>query len=397
MVDFTEFEERDPFNPQNLVRGTIAHGGGFNYGRLDITHINGNPVPQTIYGTPKMHYPFDKEGRFNFPKVKNIEMFDKLDGTNVFGYKYRYKGRTFISFKTRLRPFLSNNYGQFLDMWQRMLKKYPDLVRLFEHNPSIDGFSFELYGVENTHLIKYDVLLDTALLFGIRGQSVVSPTDIVKDTMGTDGIVKFVPMATRIFRFTSYDYRRPNEDLLSNHKLTQMYKNQQVQMDGNLTEDDGIYAGTEGQIWYAHLETGEIQLFKCKPHQIELIHWSSDNAIHRNVIHTTAQNALESYAELTVDAVKELLSEEFADVQINKSVDRIKKAVDKINEDMYYLDKVEEILTTTAYGGYELLYPWQEMSTGDLMRVLVKELGKDKRVYKSLIAFMTKEGMLSNG
>ena len=53
------FEEKDPYNPQNIVRGLISRESTEFYGALKITHINNNPVSeQLIMGTPKMHYPF---------------------------------------------------------------------------------------------------------------------------------------------------------------------------------------------------------------------------------------------------------------------------------------------------------------------------------------------------
>ena len=161
MPNYTKFEkETDSFNPQNKVSGYVEHGSGKNYGRLLIKEINGVETDQIIYGAPKFTYPFNKDGVLTFPhSISRIEAYDKLDGTNVTQYHYEHNGYAYVSYKTRLRPFLSNSYGEFLTMWKRMLEKYPGIEKMPFDYPGTH-FSYELYGKENTHLIDYDVDLD---------------------------------------------------------------------------------------------------------------------------------------------------------------------------------------------------------------------------------------------
>ena len=84
--DWSRFGEKDPFN-DNYVEGYICRGFGDTYGSLFITKVNGEKVPQVIYCTPKIHYPFDQQNNWHFPKAKKILAYVKKDG--CFNYKTR--------------------------------------------------------------------------------------------------------------------------------------------------------------------------------------------------------------------------------------------------------------------------------------------------------------------
>ena len=353
------FEEQDPFNPQNIVKGLLTVGGKKNYGRLDIESVNGVPASQIILGTPKISYPFDKNGNYNFPSVDMMEIYEKLDGTNVFMYSYEAGGKIFITYKPRLRPFLVNSrFGPFQDMWKRMLERYPRIPKLFRDSPVyISGYSFELYGAENTHLIEYEVPLDTALLFAVTVNGDIEPPSWVSP-MG-------VPSAVLIDRLT-YD---------SPDFLIEEYKGMQEYMGENLIEKEETFVGSEGQIWYAYLGDTTWTMFKCKPHEIERIHWASSKYIHRNTILGATQNAFESTDDVTIDYVKDLLREEFEEETIKNSHDRIKKVVDQLNKDMFYYGEIERLLD-----GSDI----DLENKGDVMRLLVGELkSKDKSIFKA--------------
>lgn len=167
------FEVVDVFNNDHILKGHICHKDGQCYGSMLITHINGMQTIDggiVIYGTPKQKYPFDKNGIWHFPPTEKITIYDKIDGTNVLGFKYIFRGKEYVSYKLRLTPVVRNSrFGNFLDMWRKMLAKYPISERIKDHTSY--NFSFELYGNSNKHLIEYDVLLDTALLFIINNQT----------------------------------------------------------------------------------------------------------------------------------------------------------------------------------------------------------------------------------
>lgn len=113
------FAETDPFNGVE-VRGFICFQQDHRYGALCIYYADGYlPSTQVVYGTPKLRYPFDKQGRFRFPIAEKIEVYEKLDGTNILAFVCETaNGEHKLSFKTRLCPFIrSGEMGDFLEMW----------------------------------------------------------------------------------------------------------------------------------------------------------------------------------------------------------------------------------------------------------------------------------------
>ncbi|MCP5104667.1 MAG: hypothetical protein GY950_14885, partial [bacterium] len=175
--DLQPFEAQDPIHPQNTLKGFISRKSDHRYGAVAITHINNKDAYQLHYATPKQHYPFGKDGKFNFPPAKEIEVYEKLDGTNVCAYRYYFQEKPFQTYKLRLYPVLRNSkFGNFLDLWQEMLDKYPQLADICQTNNC--SVSFELYGSRNTHLITYDTSLDIVLPSAITpaGQIISPPT-----------------------------------------------------------------------------------------------------------------------------------------------------------------------------------------------------------------------------
>ena len=317
--DCKSFTEEDPFNTQNVVEGLIGTTNDHRYGALLITSINGVSCEQLIFATPKLKYPFDRSGRYVFPSAQKIEAYTKLDGTNVFMYRYTAENKVFVSYKTRLRPFLKESrFGSFLEMWSGMLKKYPNISKLFLANPHLDGFSFELYGSLNKHLISYDVSLDTALLFGITGDAAKVVPSGGLDSLGV-----------------------PTADL--ENKITKNYvweyESAQDKIEEDLEETEDGFKGQEGQVWYIQTHDGLWSMFKLKPHTIENIHWAS-GGIPRLVIKATAYNTLETESDITKKAVVALLLEEFSQEQINSSTIRIENVVSEIAEELVFRERV---------------------------------------------------------
>ena len=170
-----EFEEIDPFNPQNILKGTINLSNE-NYGGLQIHSVNGvvGMRHQKISATPKIHYPeyISSRGKNTThffhsreKEIYDIQVYEKVDGSNVFGFTYHNAhGEQFVSYKLRLRPFLANSpYGDFLDLF-RSVK--PDGLDEYILNSGYN-ISMELWGKANPHLIHYpSVDLQLTLLFG---------------------------------------------------------------------------------------------------------------------------------------------------------------------------------------------------------------------------------------
>jgi hypothetical protein len=82
-----EFREVDSFN-NNLLEGYICRQSDHRYGCLLITKVNDEDCQQIIWTTPKLDYPFDKVGNYHFPDCKQIQFYEKLDGTNILSYHY---------------------------------------------------------------------------------------------------------------------------------------------------------------------------------------------------------------------------------------------------------------------------------------------------------------------
>lgn len=182
--DYNTFCEVDPFNSKNELRGFISRRSNEFYGALLITHVNDKELkPQLIMATPKMHYPFDsrEDGSrsYKFPIANKVEVYEKLDGTNVLAYFYTDGDNRFLTYKTRLRPFLSSSkFGDFKNMWLETASKYFNEIE-HEMERSDCNLSFELYGARNPHLIAYPNSLDIALLFGVTNTgAILSPAQL---------------------------------------------------------------------------------------------------------------------------------------------------------------------------------------------------------------------------
>lgn len=313
---FREFDEKDPFNG-NRVTGFISRTSDDRYGALMITAVNGKECVQLIKCTPKLHYPFDGHGRYTFPKARRIERYHKLDGTNIFGYRYvDAKGFRYVSFKTRLLPFVGDSrFGSFQTMLREMLDKYPMIPDMIVENDA--DISFELWGARNPHLVKYKIPLELSILFGRHSGYVIPPSELKIPTgyvfAGFEGLV--------------------------DGNYVETYKAAQYVMEKGLVEDDGYYVGQEGEVWYLLTEDGMWHMFKCKPETIEMIHWSQ-GGIGKNIIMATCENALENWDTPTVTNVKELLLEEFQQHDIDQVHYRIQGYLDEVIERHMLMDTV---------------------------------------------------------
>lgn len=347
--DYREFDEKDPFN-DNQVQGYISRRGDNSYGALLIESVNWEKCPQLIYCTPKIPYPFDKTGNWHFPKAKKIERYEKLDGTNIFSFRYHdAKQKEFVSHKTRLLPFVGNSrFGPFRDMVVEIFGKTKS-----ENLPLTVGYnvSYELWGAKNPHLVKYDTPLELSILFFRNGQKILPPSSICLSVSSATlrGLV--------------------DRDYIWN------YEESQKDMDKNLKdEEDGYYTGCEGEVWYLLTEDGLWHQFKCKPETIETIHWSA-GGIGKNQIIATCENAFENWDAPTVENVIELLKEEFSQDKIDKIHDTIEKRLKEVFQKHEFIENVVK--------DYEELGINILENKGDVMRALSGKYDKKdmRRVY----------------
>jgi len=323
-------------------------------------------------GTPKMHYPFnaraDGTRNYVFPSAKEIEIYEKLDGTNILAFCYFDDHNRYISYKTRLRPFAgSGKFGNFYSMWREAAFPYLSEIRKLMINKQCN-LSFELYGARNPHLVLYKNPLDIALLFGVTNSGrIMSPTDLQLATRDSYTPQTDIPLVKR--------FNVINKDYVWN------YEKVQEELQETLVEgEDEHYTGVEGTVWYLRtLDNRSIQL-KCKPETIEAIHFAS-GGMSRNSIIATCWNAYENTDNPTVEFVKQLLLEEFKPDVIEASHYRIANCVEFVKEQMQFrqlvLDEYRKL-------GKNIL-----LEKNEVMRELSKKFDKKemRKVYTIITNF----------
>ena len=316
----TAFDTLDPFNSDLRLEGFLSQKPDHRYGGLAILRVGGEPAPQVIYATPKVHYPFGKDGQFHFPPVERIHLYEKLDGTNVLAYHYRdAAGASHLTYKLRLAPTLRNSkWGPFLDYWRELLARHPEVPRLVEANHC--HVSFEMYGARNTHLIAYETDLAMAALFGVRPSdaSIVGPFQL--ELFG-------VPAAPLLGEL------RAGEDSVAR------YASLRAEMESrNRPVAEEKLAGTEGAVWYVTEPSGRVTLWKCKPESVEQIHWAT--GINKTAVIATCWNALELSDALSYEVLLPLLLEEYQADDIERFRPHIDEVIAEVNREFDFRQRV---------------------------------------------------------
>ena len=312
------FDVEDPFTGLAL-RGALSRRPDHRYGALAITHVDGRPALQRVFATPKLHYPFDRLGTFRFPPVSRIDIYEKLDGTNVLAYRFHdADGNRHTTYKLRLHPVMRNSrFGPFLDMWREMLDRYPAIARLPEANGC--SASFELYGSRNAHLMLYDRPLDCALLFGVDAEGRPRPPSEL-ETLG-------VPTPRRLGileagRDPVAEYGRVRREL----------------EEGLERCEEEMLRGVEGTVWYVRTAAGGLALFKCKPESVEAIHWAG--GINKMAVTATCWNLLETSDELTYETLLPLLAEDYEPEEIEKFRTHVLDCIASVTDQLAFQTRV---------------------------------------------------------
>ena len=361
--DCSEFRETDPFNPQNHVEGQISFSRDRRYGALQIKRINGEPAYQPlIFGTPKIAYPFGLGHNYRFPSAERIYRFRKYDGTNIFMYRYKNNGREYITFKVRLFPFLR---GRYITMWKYMLRKYPQITELFKMNPDVTGFSFELYGADNPHMIQYkEVKLDIVLLFGLRG----TQGQIVLNTEIETGDTRKAKHLGTVETDYVWHYEQEQQDFDKRLSFIGLDQNQAP-----------VFSGEEGSIWYVKLkDTCEIRMYKCKPHQIEQVHWTqTQTQLSPAVIWATILKAFENWENPELGEIITILNEDYPIHQIAASTGQIEQMFSIAKNEADIRKKIWELMIMHGFDG--------NTNTATVFHKIASQLNQDKRlVYKTI-------------
>lgn len=314
-----QFDAEDPFSG-NRVTGMIHKTANTRYGMLDIETVNGKPCSQVIWATPKMHYPMDLEGNFKPPPYDKIDIYSKLDGTNILGFQYHdADGNDFISYKTRLMPFLkvSHSYGDFLNMWKEMLTRYPAIPELVKENDC--NLSFELYGKRNKVWMEYDVSLDCALLFGVKDGNIIAPSYLATEGVPVADLIRTINRSMSI-----RDFEKAYQE------ITQ-YLNEHLHVDEQKVGNESVelLTGIEGSVWYLITDERTVQS-KCKPDHIRDLHWAASAGIPTHSIAITIKNAFEQGAPVTYALIKEMLMEEYPESEVDRRSIKIENLLVKL-------------------------------------------------------------------
>lgn len=342
----SEFCEVDSFNPQNTVEG-IIYKSPKNYGKMVITKVNGRDCQQMINTTPKFDYlgnlnyiPQNREldyitrsKLFEGKACSKIEIFEKVDGTNVaMFFYYDADGNRFFSYKTRLRPFMkASKFGDFLFMWNKLLEQYTEDFEIIKILMIQGNFNvcFEMFGSVNPLLIKYTISLDCRILYLVdyNNGEILSPS-----LLGRDGLHQL--NSPQLYETLIIDLRTELNTVYFQHI-------DKLELDWHSTADK------EGEMWYFWLNDVEKEqprptfvAWKCKPPSVVAL--QGDQVISYNEAYTTCYNALENVeneSEL-FDETKVLLAEVYSEEKINDKLDLIHKAVNDVINYIHFRVKV---------------------------------------------------------
>jgi|WetSurSiteA1Bulk_404760.scaffolds.fasta_scaffold00108_23 hypothetical protein len=370
------FSLQDPFNNDQVVEGYLCHHSSALYGALLIYKVNGEETkPQKIFCTPKLHYPFGRvegpERNYHFPVSEKVDVYEKLDGTNICSYSYENaQGERFVAHKTRLSPFLKKSkFGDFFSLWEELLARYPQLRRPERVRSGEYSFSYELFGFRNPLLVSYDIALETKLLFGVKQYDATVTLPETFDDLGVNLNTVFSACLTDKELIRVYEQFR--EDAQA--KATKVFSGSD--------ETTFNIRGIEGYVFYLTEPGGHISQWKNKPQIVENEHWASDT-LPMSVILPTVWNSiegLEDLKDLTVAYVSALLLEEFSQLQINNSTNRIEKAINSVVSRLTFRRSIMDIYQNCGVkfdGG----------NKGDVMRALSPHFNRNdmKNVYTAL-------------
>jgi len=326
--EYQDFSLQDTFNPDNTITGKLCRISDHRYGALYIHEVNGKRAPQVIYCTPKLQYPFDKQGKFTLPdSISHIYSYEKLDGTNICAFRYTdYTGKRFTSFKTRLTPVLQNNsFNQFRDLWEEAMERNEWIREVLDVMVEYN-LSFELYGSRNPITVKYEEDLAVKLLFLVECSTgrVIPPH--------SHALSGNAPKWVKLDELNKTTYQKLQKEATA------------VNSGDLLTEGWVLYVGRVGQGW--------LQL-KCKPEEIEKIHWAA-GGIPNSSLWATAINGFESEGDLSMDGFRRLLAEEYTSQQIGKAEVKLKKTLSQAREHILLTAQANEAWKKAREAGFDL-------------------------------------------
>jgi len=95
-------------------------------------------------------------------------------------------------------------------------------------------------------------------------------------------------------------------------------------------------------------------MLKCKPEEIEKIHWTASGFIPEKSLFNTALNVFESNDNPSIDNFIELLKEEYPQELITKSYHKIEKVWNKALERIEFTKTVNEVWILAKQNGLDI-------------------------------------------
>ena len=316
------FDVEDTFNEGNRLQGykfvprsTQEISNALGYGSLYIEKVNGRKCPQWVWATPKMHYPFNRDGVFKYPAgISNIWIYSKYDGSNLLSFSYIDRDlNQFVSYKTRKTAIVRDGpFGSFATMWREILEKYPkipEMVLETGHN-----LAFEMYGKRNKHLVLYDVPLEARLLFGRDMNGVIKPP------IGFN-LEKYGIKGAELIETID-----GNMNFVESYNRVVSWLNEHIHVEVRELQED-LVTGLEGSVWYSLVGDNK---YKAKPDYVRDIHFATSAGIPKHSIYITCLNAFEDMDEPTLEYIIELLGEEFTEQEIYKKIQTVSRIFDDV-------------------------------------------------------------------
>ena len=326
----------DPYNPPNTMTGYVNRRSGDEYGTLMVTHVNGRPAPQRIAGTPKASYPYSHHRDWLLHDTHSICSFIKYDGTSICQYSYAdADDQRYTTFKLRTRPFIPPRFQILLDT---TLANYPAVAQLLlTENEAI---LYELYGSHNPLLIQYDTQIDLVAL--------------CRRDPATGDLIPADPSDLAFARLDCPLAQPTPNAPWSNIKME--YIARQAFHSNHLVETEvageKMFQGEEGEMLYVTFPDGArtapglfTRMIKLKPPEIEEIHQALDH-VPRTELEATARNIFEASDDPTLTDFIMLLSEEWDDDQIARSMETVERVLQETLEHHRYQEQVFQTFTT---------------------------------------------------
>ena len=291
------FSKVDPFNQHNYVSGFICRDKGLMQGSLYITHVNGVTVtPQTIYGTPKLAYPYKDSGTEykQFKEYKWAYIGEKWNGMNVLFYKYLdANGIQYTTAKSKGTAFLGDSeVGNFLSLTREAMLAEPDITdqisNLLQYS-DVQAVSCELCGTKEKHLVKYDFDIELKPLFVIKTTGDINPV---------------VQSQTDLFFVTDRDIVK----VCQAHQLRDLTANTVYREVRGLSHKyEYEHFAVEGKVLYLMDENYNVidrTLYKIKPRDIEEVHWQTFNTTMQGRVAEAVSKILADGLQVSEEALK---------------------------------------------------------------------------------------------